>query len=299
MSDNHLLRDKELSQLKEDYKNTPIPEQGKKQMEESIERAKKEKQKVVRFRHYKQAGLTAAAALALLVIAPNVSQSAAMAMGNLPIIGPIVKVITIRDYKVDEEHRSADVNVPKIEVDSTDPKASQSVDTVNQNVDQYISTLIDQFKADTADNQEANQSLDVHYDIVTNTDTWFTLKLSVLQIQASGDQSYRYYNIDKRTGEIAPLKDLFRDGADYKTVVSDNIKKQMADQMAKDENVYYWLNDTEVPDENFKSISDDQDYYMDKDGHLVIAFDEYEVAPGYMGAVEFTIPDEVIAGIRR
>lgn len=299
MSDNHLSRDKELFQLKQDYENIPIPERGRKQMKEAIERAKKEKQKIARFRHYKQAGITAAAALALLVITPNVSQTAAMAMGNLPIIGSIVKVITIRDYKVDETHRSANVNVPKIEIDSTDSKASQAADTVNQSVDQYISTLVDQFKADTADNQEANQSLDINYEIVTNTDTWFTLRLSILETQASGYQSYRYYNINKQTGEITQLKDVFRDGSDYKTVISDNIKKQMADQMAKDENIYYWLNDPEVPDENFDSISDEQNYYIDKDGQLVISFDQYEVAPGYMGAVNFTIPNEVIAGIRR
>ena len=69
--------------------------------------------------------------------------------------------------------------------------------------------------------------------------------------------------------------------------------------MQKDDSIVYWLNDTEIPDSNFQSIKDDQNFYFNKDGQLVISFDEYEVAPGYMGAVEFTIPDSVLAGIRR
>lgn len=299
MSKQDLLREQELKQLKQDYLNKKAPRCGIKQMEDTILKARKEKQRLIRLKQFRQTGLTAAAALALLVITPNMSQSAAMAMSNIPIIGPLIKVITVRDYKVDEEHHNADVNIPKIEVDGSDSKSSKSADKINQNTEQYINALIDKFKTDTAGNPESSQTLDVDYEIVTNTDTWFTLKLSVLEIQASGFQSYRYYSINKETGEIAELKDLFRDGADYKAAISENIKQQMAEQMASDDSVYYWLNDTEIPDENFKSISDNQNYYFNKDGQLVISFDEYEVAPGYMGAVEFIIPDEVLAGIRK
>ena len=47
-------------------------------------------------------------------------------------------------------------------------------------------------------------------------------------------------------------------------------------------------------DECFKSISPEQNYYINDQGKLVIVFDEYQVAPGYMGIVEFTIPTNVI-----
>lgn len=290
-------RYEELQTLKNEYLTINAPEQGKTQMLEVIEKARKEKQKMRQLKYFKQAGLTAAAALALLVITPNVSQTAAMAMSNLPIIGPIVKVVTVRDYKVKEEHRDADVNIPKVEAEGEN--SSQAADKINQDVEQYVDTLIAKFKADTEEHADANQTLDVTYETVTDTDTWFTLKLSVLEAQASGYQSYRYYHIDKQTGEVASLNDLFRADADYKTVISDNIKQQMEEQMAADDSVVYWLNDPEVPDENFQSIKDDQNFYFNKAGQLVISFDEYEVAPGYMGAVEFTIPDSVLAGIRR
>lgn len=299
MSEINSSRDKELYELKQNYLNKTAPEQGKKQMEESIQKAKKEKRKVVRFRRYKQVGLTAAAALALIIITPNVSRSAAMAMSNIPIIGSIIKVITIRDYKVDEKNHNADVNIPKIEVEGSDSNSSQSADKINNNAEEYIDTLIDQFKANIPEDKAGSQALNINYEITTNTDTWFTLKLSVLDVKASNFQSYRYYNIDKQTGEAAELKDLFREDTDYKTIINDSIKQQMADQMAKDDSIYYWLNDPEVPDQNFQSISDSQNFYFNQDKQLVISFDAYEVAPGYMGAVDFLIPDTVLADIRK
>ena len=42
-----------------------------------------------------------------------------------------------------------------------------------------------------------------------------------------------------------------------------------------------------------RSLPVDESFYFNEEGLLVIAFDEYEVAPGYMGAVEFTIPSSV------
>ena len=48
---------------------------------------------------------------------------------------------------------------------------------------------------------------------------------------------------------------------------------------------------------NFQSITEQTNFYFNESGELVIAFDEYEVAPGYMGAPEFVIPQEVTAAI--
>ena len=49
----------------------------------------------------------------------------------------------------------------------------------------------------------------------------------------------------------------------------------------------------DMPELNWQGIKEDQNFYFDAGGNLVIVFDEYEVAPGYMGSVEFEIPDEV------
>ena len=66
----------------------------------------------------------------------------------------------------------------------------------------------------------------------------------------------------------------------------------MEAQMAADENIIYFYH-SEMPEEDFKGLTGDESYYFNQNGELVIAFNEYDVAPGYMGAVEFTIPASV------
>ena len=107
-----------------------------------------------------------------------------------------------------------------------------------------------------------------------------------------------YYTIDLRTGEQLKLQDLFSEGADYITPISDSIKNQMQEQMDADENVCYWLHD-EIEALNFRSITDETSFYVNGDGNVVIGFNEGDVAPMYMGAVEFVIPDEVLGDIRK
>mgnify|MGYP004461501289 CR=1 FL=1 len=57
------------------------------------------------------------------------------------------------------------------------------------------------------------------------------------QAAGSGYGQDYYYTIDLKTKECLQLKDLFKEGADYITPISDNIKKQMA----ADPNTIYWL----------------------------------------------------------
>ena len=68
--------------------------------------------------------------------------------------------------------------------------------------------------------------------------------------------------------------------------------------MDEDDNVCYWLND-EVSDWNFTTITDETAFYVDENQELVIVFNEGDVAPMYMGVVEFVIPASVTAEIAR
>ncbi|MBD5469785.1 MAG: DUF3298 domain-containing protein [Lachnospiraceae bacterium] len=61
----------------------------------------------------------------------------------------------------------------------------------------------------------------------------------------------------------------------------------------KNDSVIYNL-DSEFPEWDFQSINEDTTFYVNENGKLMIVFDEYEVAPGYMGSVEFEIPTEVV-----
>ena len=79
--------------------------------------------------------------------------------------------------------------------------------------------------------------------------------------------------------------------------ISENIKKQMRDQMKSDENADYWIDSKDFPEDDFKSIKADTEFYVNAKGEIVICFGQGEVAPMYMGAVEFVIPADAIRDI--
>ena len=157
--------------------------------------------------------LGVAAALAVFVAIPNVSPSAAAAMSDIPVLGAVVRVVTFRDYQYDDGHNTADVQVPEL-------GGSSAADAVNDQVQAFTDQLIAQFQADCEATGEGYQGLDITSSVVTDSDTWFTLRIDATKVKASGYDFTRFYHIDKATGEIVTLSDLFRPGADYVSVLS-------------------------------------------------------------------------------
>lgn len=289
-----------LDELKKEYMGVKAPQKGKEKVINAMEKAIKDKnrKKTILFRKR----LTAAAAVvAVAIILPNTNASVAMAMENIPVIGGLFKVVTFRNYEYDDGHRSAKVDVPQLAMEESQdmaaPQAMAGIDELNKNVEEYTNMLIEKFEAETIG--EGYQGLDITYDVVMDTADWFTLKIDVLETQASGYEQHKYYHIDKRTGNIATLKDLFIDNADYVSPISEEIKRQMRENMAKDENLIYFLDSEITPEEDFVQIQPEQNFYFNENGDIVIAFDEYEVAPGYMGSLEFVIPSDILEPVRK
>ena len=173
----------------------------------------------------------------------------------------------------------------------------QSIDEINEEIKNITDEIIAQFETYLED-EEGYQDVMVKSEVLTSTDKYFTLKLICYQGAGSGYQWNYYYTVDLKTGKRLKLQDVFVDGADYITPISENIKEQMQAQMDADENVYYWLND-EIEEWNFKAITDETSFYINEKDNIVIGFNEGDVAPMYMGAVEFEIPAEVLADIRK
>ena len=109
---------------------------------------------------------------------------------------------------------------------------------------------------------------------------------------ASGTEFVKIFTVNKSTGEVVSLAQLLGNDPARLEAVSDNIKSQMIAQMAADDSISYFYQ-TDCPETDFKGLTGEESFYFDSQGQLVITFDEYTVAPGYMGAVEFTIPLDV------
>ena len=286
-----------MKKWKEEYKNIKAPENMREKLEESIVRAQKDKKKVQKLRIWKRLGSTAAV-LAVLLILPNTSRTAAAAMQQLPILGNFFRIVTVREYQVEEERHMADVKVPGVvpnEVTENDDKipeetlqqAQQTAEEINFDIQKMTDELIEEFKKSMEEYEEGYQDLYIDSNVLTDNDEWFSLELILYQGAGSGYERRRHYTINKKTGERAALAELY--GENYIETVSEEVKTQMRKRMAEDENVIYWLDYDDMPELNFKSIAENQDFYIDADGHVGICFDEYEGAPGYMGCVEFVL----------
>ena len=295
--------EKRLLSMKEDYHKPQMSDEQFEKLYRTMKEAKMSERKERKKQRTIKVAATAAALVGAFVILPNTSATIAHAMEQIPIVGQLVEAVTIREYEYDSDRFKADIDVTEIKVENQaeDSKVQENLDRtteeINVEIQKITDELIAQFEADLKQ-KEGYQDIVVKSEVLTTTPDYFTLKLLCYWGAGSGYQWNYYYTIDLNTGERLELKDIFVDGADYITPISENIKAQMQAQMDADEMVHYWLND-EIEDLNFKAITDDTSFYLNERGNVVIGFNEGDVAPMYMGCVEFEIPSEILSGIRK
>lgn len=292
----------ELLKLKKEYKKPHMSEQQINQLKAVIKNADIEQEKCK-----KKTGIfkctVAAAFVAGFLVLPNMSSTLAYAMKQIPVIGQLMEAVTFRDYTYESNKNTADIKVPGIQLDGQlkDSKQQENLEhtanEINAEIQQITDTIVKDFE-DNLKNEDGYQNVMVDSEVVATTADHFTLKLSCYQAAGSGYQFNYYYTVDLNTGERLRLKDIFRDGADYITPISMEIKKQMKEQMDVDKNAMYWL-DNEIEEWNFEHISEETLFYLNENGQVVISFNEGEVAPMYMGVVEFKIPEDVLSEIRK
>lgn len=321
-----MTEQEQLKRLKEEYENMTIPEAGRERLQAGIDRARMEKKRAERAR--RRSAWTAAAAMIVLIALPNTNVQIAHAMENIPVLGGFFRLVTVRQYNYSDENHDAEIELAQItygedgegtpvgevavgaaapdnadvgnaegagQEAATAKLSEEGVQEINQDMETTVDELIRQFEDNLS--EEGYHGLHVSQEVVTDNAQYYTVKLSVLETEASGYEHNQFYTIDKQTGNVVTLADLFAKDSDYISVISENIKSQMRQQMASDEGVTYFLDDDNMPEFNFQEITDETNFYFNEKGELVIAFDEYEVAPGSMGAPEFVIPQEIVEAL--
>ena len=208
-----------------------------------------------------------------------------------------VKVSSASRFKFSEGGFEADIVTPKLSGMSS--KTAQS--ELNAEFAADARELIEEFKEDIAEAKRDMPGETVHIgvksDFMIKTDNKNILAFSVYVLNTSGSSSteQEFYNIDKKTGKLVELRHLFKRNSNYVTVLSGYIRNEM-DRINKTNPTTFWKegDGTDV----FKEIDDDQDFYINGKGQIVICFDKYEVGPGSSGSPEFVIPADVIKSIR-
>lgn len=286
------MKEKEkIQQLKQEYYNINVPDELEFVIKKSFKEKKEKKgDKLIMF---KRVGIAAMLAFVVFVSGINVSSTLANSLSEIPIFGSVVKIFIFRNFEVKEEGFEANIKVPNISgLDNQELE-----DELNKKFIEEGQKLYDDFTKEMEEiksqNGEGHIALETNYEVKTDNEYVFSVIISKLETMASSAVSYKTYTVDKINKSIVTLHSLFKNDS-YIQTISDNIKEQMRQRMKDDENITYFIDQKDIPVEDFETIKDKQNFYINEDNKLVIVFDEYEVAPGYMGASEFVIPTDVI-----
>lgn len=285
--------DRQMEQLKSKYKEIPVPAE----LDQVIEGAVKNRKRRSFQRSRLSWAVGAAAAFVILVGFINTNPAVAKAVSNVPVLGSLVEVLTFSVYQVEDGNYQADINVPAI-TNTGNPSLEESLNQayLADGQKQYDAFMAEMEKQ-KALGEDGHIRMDSGYHIKTDTEQILSVGRYVDMTIGSSATMLKYDTIDKKNRILLTLPSLFKDDR-YIEVISENIKSQMREQMQQDDSKIFWIEPADAPaGDHFTSISKDQNFYINADHQLVISFSEYEVAPGYMGAVEFIIPTEALEDV--
>lgn len=292
------MKDNNLEELKKEYMNVPIPME----LDFVVKKALKERginsmDRKNNFKRTRIAAASIAAALVVFTAGLNSSQVFAATLSKVPVVGSIAKVLTFREYTINEDNFNANIEVPVIQ--GLENKTLES--SLNKKYLAENKELFEQFKTDMEElkkNGGGHLGVDSGYTVKTDTDRILSIGRYLVNTVGSSSTTMKYDTIDKKNEILITLPSLFKDDK-YVDIISENIKSQMIEQYKADNDKFYWVEGIEQEANMglFEKILKEQNFYINTEDKLVISFDKYEVAPGYMGVVEFTIPTEILSDI--
>ena len=245
----------------------------------------------------KRATATLATTFALFVVLLNTNESFARAMGDVPIIGSLAEVFTVREYREENDTDLIEAKIPAIKNTGNEDLE----DRINYEISSKINEVLEEARARAEEYKEAVLStggtmddyiptkINVDYKITYQDDKIISFVITKSESSASAYQEQYFYNIDIQNGKELNLRDVL--GEDYKKIVDEEVNKQIRERMEKnEENIYFTAEEG-----GFSGIENEyQDFYIDENKKATVVFQKYEIAPGYMGIQNFEISNDVL-----
>lgn len=307
---------------KRTYEQIEIPGELQETMNRAVRSVDKKKsaaryRKRRMMRAVRNIGVAAATVLLCMTVGVNTNEVLAKELGQLPVIGSLVRVLTITSYHEEDGDHDITVNVPEIEVEETGTAGTGEVpqteeasgmsdadieEAVNAQIQKIVDDHVAQAKEKFAEYKDAffatggteeewggrTMDINVDYEVKYQEGSVVSLVLSTFEGWVAAQELRYYYNIDVAQNRELTLKDLL--GEDYVNIANESIRRQMNERAAADENLVYWgVTETESSIDGFVTVDENTDFYINEKGNPVVCFGEYEVGPGFMGIQEFEI----------
>ena len=226
-----------------------------------------------------------------------------MEMSELPVIGAVAKVLTIRSYEIQNDNVTTTVEVPEIQLETAVEETTHAITDANKKIQELVDvftaekyTQIEEGKAtflESGGTEEEWQARDievnVNYDIKLQSETTLSLLVDGWISWFNFEEFRKFYNIDLVTGKELTLTDLLGENA-YEYAEAE-VLKQINQMIDEDPNLCFWgINDSEYMGDEFIGVTESTPFYINADGNIVISYNKYDIAPGAMGIMEFEIP---------
>lgn len=281
---------KPLEDAKQEFEQIPIPAGLQKVVDTAVCEGRTTAERPSR-RHRSYGWYAAACACLVFIVALNTIPVFALGMQDIPVIGNIARVFTFRQYSESQENILVNVNIPALEnTGNTDlerrinyeilTRMNEEVEEAKQRAADYRQAILD-----TGGTEDDFWPIDIDLDYEIHCSNAEIVSFVITKSEAAANyyvEQY-FYNIDLRTGQELDLHHML--GDDFAAVISRQVRAAIAKETAEDENALYFDEAGEVID----NVPADHNFYIDEDGHVVVVFDKYEIAPGYMGIREFVI----------
>lgn len=273
----------EFEQAKKEYEQIPVPEELADRVQAGIRQGRAKRMQ----RKWKRGAGAVAACLVLVVGTLNISPTVAAAAADVPVLGGLFQILTVRSYQDTNEDRTVEVEQPGL---SGGALAQQVSEEIQERVDAKISEgeeIIAQYKeaflaTGGTEEQwaEKDNTVSVTYDIKSQTDATVSFVVDSYVSIANAYQEQVYYNLDLAENREITLADLL--GENWVEICNESIRTQMAE--SEDPSVFF----TEDMG-GFTTVDETTSFYINEAGNPVVVFPQYTVAVGAMGNVEFEI----------
>ena len=286
------MKNDKIDKLKENYNNIEIPKELDDVINDAFNESENKKLENNKkdWRRNMKKWYASAAAVGLIIVSVNASSTFAKSLENIPVIGNIIRVVNFNNYRIDKDGMDVSISLPEVSSDSKDLEYKLNKEFEKEGKEAYKKYEAEVEKLEK-EGKTTHKSAEMWTESIAENDKTLSVAIYNTEIEASASTSRKIYNIDKKDKTILTLEGMFGNN-DYVDVLSKNILSQMKERTKKDSNDVYFV------DHTFK-IKKDQPFYINDKGELVICFDEYEVAPGSAGLVEFVIPSNIVSKLMK
>ena len=215
----------------------------------------------------------------------NLAPPVAAAAAEIPLLGGLFQILTIRSYDETKDGIDYSINAPGVAPDSDLARR------VNQEIQARVDELMDKAQEDWAEYQEAffatggtreewgDRQMDVivDYEIRYQTDTVVSFTVDFGEGWISGEQERYCYNLDLAEGRDITLANLL--GEDWDARCNAAVERYMEENA---DFSYFFPPETG----GFTTVDEETAFYIRQDGIPVLVFQEYSIAAGAAGIVE-------------